>query len=180
MRILAQTGALPDPPTGRSRAAWCIATLALSFGAADAGAQMAKIRCTVTENGSPARGTMVIEQDGTKAAGGSCGELFSVPPGKYDATVRIEGVLDNPAKTVPVEAKAGKTTPVAVDFQTGVVEVRIETQERRGTGMVTVNQLGKRIGTLGLGVGTHLSAGDYEIVVRLGKEERRYGVDLKA
>lgn len=157
-----------------------MAMVALSFVAPHAGAQAAQIRCTVTENGSPARGTVVIEQDGKTAASGSCGQTVSIEPGKYDATVRIDGVLDNPSKTVRVNAKAGKTTPVVVDFQTGVIEVRIETREQRGTGIVTVNQLGKRIGTLGLGVGTHLSVGDYEIVVRLGKQERRYSVDLKA
>jgi hypothetical protein len=154
--------------------------MALSWSAGNVGAQTGQIRCAVTENGGPARGTVVIERDGRQAAAGSCGGTLSVPPGKYEVTVRVDGVLDNPAKTVRVEAKAGKTVPVTVDFQTGVVEVRIETQEQRGTGIVTVNQLGKRIGTLSLGVGTHLSVGSYEIVVRLDDQERRYSVDLKA
>ncbi|MFZ1864483.1 MAG: hypothetical protein WAU39_09700 [Polyangiales bacterium] len=180
MRILVQTGDQPCPAAGRAWAGWLIASIALSWSAGEASAQAGQIRCGVTENGNPARGTIVVEQNGREAAADSCSGTLSVPPGRYQVTVRVDGVLDNPAKTVRVEVKEGKTVPVTVDFRTGVIEVRIETHEQRGTGIVTVNQLGKRIGTLGLGVGTHLSAGRYEIIVRLGHDERRYAVDLKA
>jgi hypothetical protein len=180
VRILVQTGALSGLAGAQGQTAWWLAVLALSLGAGDARAQTGQIRCTVTQNGSPARGTVVVEDDGREVAAGSCGGTISVPPGKYEVTVRVDGVLDNPAKTVRVEVKEGKTAPVAANFETGVIEVRIETQEQRGTGMVTVNRLGKRIGTLSLGVEKHLSAGRYEIVVRLGGKERRYSVDLKA
>jgi len=91
----------------------------------------------------------------------------------------LDGTLDNPSKSVNVEVVAGKTAPVAVDFQTGVLEVRIEAKGQSGTGIVTVNRDGKRIGTLGSGVGGRLSAGEYEVVVRLGGQERRYSVDLR-
>jgi hypothetical protein len=91
----------------------------------------------------------------------------------------LDGTLDNPAKSLSVEVSAAKATPVSVDFQTGVLEVRIETKGQRGTGMVTVNRGSTRIGTLGSGVAAHLSAGTYEVVVRLGGEERRYSVDLR-
>ncbi len=142
-------------------------------------AQAGQIECSVTENGSPARGTIVVEQDGRKVAAGSCSAPVSAPPGKYDATVRLEGVLDNPAKTVRVEVFEGKTAPVAVRFETASVEVRIETKGQRGTAIIAVNREGKRVGTLGAGVAAHLSAGSYEIVVRLGGQERRYIVDLR-
>jgi len=93
--------------------------------------------------------------------------------------VRLDGTLDNPSKSVRVEVSPGKATPVSVDFQTGVLEVRIETKGQRGTGIVTVNRGSQRIGTLGSGVAARLSAGSYEVVVRLGGEERRYSVDLR-
>jgi hypothetical protein len=91
----------------------------------------------------------------------------------------LDGTLDNPSKSVVVEVVPGKTTPVAVDFQIGVLEVRIETKGQRGTGIVTVNRGSQRIGTLGSGVAARLSAGNYEVVVRLGGQERRYTVDLR-
>jgi hypothetical protein len=94
--------------------------------------------------------------------------------------VRLDGTLDNPSKSVDVEVAPGKTAPVTVDFQTGVLEVRIEAKGQRGTGIVTVNRKGERIGTLGSGVGARLSAGSYEVVVRLGGQEQRYSVDLRA
>ena len=94
--------------------------------------------------------------------------------------MRLDGTLDNPSKSVDVTVNADKTSPVSVDFQTGVLEVRIETKGQRGTGIVTVNRGSKRIGTLGSGVAAHLSVGRYEVVVRLGGEERRYAVDLRA
>ncbi|MDH4282738.1 MAG: hypothetical protein OEV36_08815 [Myxococcales bacterium] len=149
-------------------------------GAGAAAAESGEIRCSVTENGTPARGTVVINQKGREVGGGSCGgATVSVPAGRCEVTVRLDGALDNPSKNVDVEVKAGKTTPIAVDFQTGVLEVRIETKGQRGTGMVTVSRGSKRVGTLGSGVAARLSAGSYEIAVRLGGEERRYSVDLR-
>ena len=63
-------------------------------------AQTGQIVCTITDNGSPGRGTIVVEENGRKVAAGSCSGPLSVPAGKYEATVRLEGVVDNPAKTV--------------------------------------------------------------------------------
>jgi len=142
-------------------------------------AQAAEIRCAVTENGAPARGTVLIQQAGREVGGGSCGPLVSVPAGKCKVTVWLDGTLDNPSKSVEIDAKAGAVRPVSIDFQTGVLEVRIETEGQRGTGMVTVVRGSRRIGTLGSGVAARLSAGRYEIIVRLGGEERRYDVDLR-
>ncbi len=93
--------------------------------------------------------------------------------------MRLDGTLDNPSKSFGIEVSAGKTSPVSAGFETGVLEVRIETKGQRGTGIVTVNRGRKRIGTLGSGVAARLSAGSYEVVVRLGGEERRYTVDLR-
>ncbi|MGB5682957.1 MAG: hypothetical protein WBM47_13990, partial [Polyangiales bacterium] len=93
--------------------------------------------------------------------------------------VHLDGALDNPAQTVEVVAVAGKTTPVTVDFETAMLEVRIEAREQRGTGLVAVEKNGKRIGTLGSGVAARLSAGAYVVVVRLGGEEQRHAVDLR-
>jgi hypothetical protein len=156
-----------------------VVAVALFSVAGAAEAQTGKIRCSVTENGAPARGTIAVEQGGRKVGAGSCGAVLSVPAGKCKVTVRLDGALDNPSKTVDIQVVAGKTAPVAVDFQTGVLEVRVETKGQRGTAMVTVNRGSKRIGTLGSGVAAHLSAGSYQIVVRLGGQEQRYTVDLR-
>jgi hypothetical protein len=158
---------------------WLAAALALLDPAA-AEAQSGEIRCGITENGIPAHGTIVIEREGRKIGGGPCGQAISVPEGKCTATVRLDGPLDNPSKSVEVRVVAGKVAPVTVDFQTGVLEVRIEAKGQGGTGMVTLNRGSKRIGTLASGVATRLSAGSYEIVVRLGGQERRYAIDLRA
>lgn len=155
-----------------------IAVAALSWAPVSADAQTGQISCSVTTNGTPARGTIVVERDGREVAGGSCGAVLSVPAGKWRATVRLAGTLDNPSKQVDVIVTAGKATPVRVDFKTGVLEVRIETKGGSGTGMVTVNRGSKRIGTLGAGVAAQLSAGKYEVVVRYGGKERRFTVDL--
>lgn len=179
MKIVIQTGSPTRGPARSSATPWWLTALASLWVAASASAQTGQILCSVTENGSPARGNVVVEQKGRQMAAGSCNGTLSVPAGKYEVTVRIDGVLDNPAKTRRVEVATDKTVPVSVDFKTGVLEVRIESQDHRGTGIVTVSQLGKRIGTLGSGVATHLSAGRYEVLVRLDGKERRYSVDLK-
>jgi hypothetical protein len=157
-----------------------VAALALLDPGSAAEAQSGAIRCTITENGIPAHGTLVVEREGRRIGGGPCGEALSVPEGKCRVTVMLDGPLDNPAKSVEVQVGAGKVAPVAVDFPTGVLEVRIEAKGQGGTGMVILNRGAKRIGTLASGVATRLSAGSYEIIVRLGGQERRYAIDLRA
>jgi hypothetical protein len=159
---------------------WLAATLALLDPTGAAEAQTGEIHCRITENGIPAHGTIAIERDGRKIGGGPCSQAVSVPEGKCMATVRLDGPLDNPSKSIEVRVVAGKAAPVTVDFQTGVLEVRIEAKGQGGTGMVTLNRGSKRIGTLASGVATRLSAGSYEVVVRLGGQERRYPIDLRA
>ena len=179
MRIFTQTARHPYDTLAAGAIGPIIAAAALWWAPAGAAAQSGEIRCSVTTNGAPASGTIVVERDGREAAGGSCGTVISVPAGKWSATVRLDGALDNPSKKVAVTVTAGKATPVRVDFKTGVLEVRIEAKGGSGTGMVTVNRGSKRIGTLGAGVAAQLSAGNYEVVVRYGGQERRYTVDLR-
>lgn len=179
MRILIQTG---SPPSWGSSGAWVpslVVAIAVFSGPGAAEAQTGQIRCSVTENGAPARGTVAVEQSGRKVGSGSCGAVLSVPAGNCKVTVWLDGALDNPSKAVNVQVVAGKAAPVAVDFQTGVLEVRVETKGKRGTAMITVNRGSKRIGTLGSGVAARLSTGSYEVVVRLGGQEQRYTVDLR-
>ena len=179
MRILIQTGNIPRFGSAGALLPSLVATAALFWGAGTAEAQTGEILCSLTENGAPARGTIVVERDGREIGGGSCGSALSVPAGKCKVTVRLDGTLDNPSKSIDIQVKADKATPVSVDFQTGVLEVRIETKGQRGTGIVAVNRDGKRIGTLGSGVAATLSVGSYDIVVRLGGKERRYSVNLR-
>jgi hypothetical protein len=91
----------------------------------------------------------------------------------------LDGALDNPAQTVKVDVATGQTVPVAVDFETGTLEVRIATKGKRGTGLVAVEKDGKRLGTIGSGVAVRLSAGAYMVVVRLDGHEQRHEVDLR-
>ena len=156
-----------------------VVALSLLSSAGPASAQTAAIRCSVTENGAPGHGTVAVEQDGREVVAGSCDGKLTVPPGKSKVIVRLDGALDNPSKTLRVDLAAAKTTPITVNFETGVLEVRIEAKTQRGTGLVTVNRSGKRIGTLGSGVAARLSAGNYEVLVRMGGEEKMYTVDLK-
>jgi hypothetical protein len=153
--------------------------LGLSAMPAVTAAQDGQIQCNVTENGAPSNGTVAVEQNGRTVASGSCNRSLSVPAGKSRVTLRLEGLLDNPAQTIEVVVAAGKTTPVTADFKTALLEVRIEAKGQRGTGLVAVEKDGKRLGTLGSGVAARLSAGAYEVVVKLGGQEQRHAVDLR-
>jgi hypothetical protein len=146
---------------------------------APAGAQQGQIECKVTENGTPSRGTVAIAQDGRTVASGACGRALPVPVGKCKVTVILDGALDNPGRTVEAKVEAGETARVSVDFETAELEVRIESKQARGTGLVAVERGGKRLGTIGSGVPSRLSAGKYRIVVRLGGEEKQYDVELR-
>ena len=147
--------------------------------ASGADAQQGQIACVISENGSPASGSFVVEQNGRQVASGSCGRPLSAPPGPSKVTVRLEGALDNPAQTVDVTVTADKTTPARVDFKTATLEVRIDAKGKRGTGMVSVEKSGRRIGTMVQGVPATLSAGSYEVVVRLDGKEHRTAVELR-
>ena len=179
MRILIQTGSALGARFLWSSMLSLLIAGGFFFAAGGAKAQSGQIGCSVTENGATARGTVSVTQNGKEVAAGSCGANLSVPAGKCKVTVRLDGALDNPARVVEVEVKPGQTAPVSVDFKTGVLEVRIESKAQSGTGLVTVNRGTERIGTLGSGVSARLSAGQYQVVVRLGGQERRYEVDLR-
>ncbi len=179
MRILVQTGNAARRHVGGSLWAALPVGLLLLTWHAPAKAQQGQIECTVTENGTPSRGTVAIEQDGRTVASGACGRALSVPAGKCKVTVILDGALDNPRQTVDAKVEADKTSRVSVDFKTAELEVRIESKQGRGTGLVAVERGGKRLGTLGNGVPSRLSAGAYQVVVRLGGEEKRYDVELR-
>jgi hypothetical protein len=104
---------------------------------------------------------------------------LTVPAGLCKVTIRLDKALDSPAKSVKVNVAAGKTEQVSVDFETAILEVRIETKGASGTALVAVEKGGKRIGTLGSGVPAKLSAGTYHVIVRWGGQEKRYEVDLR-
>lgn len=179
MRILSQTATLFFCTRSRVSCQALALTAALFADPGAVAAQTGQIFCSATENGTPSRGTVEVEQAGRKVAAGSCDGKLDVPAGKSKVTVRLDGTLDNPAKSVEVEVLAGKATPVTVDFETAVLEVRIEAKGQQGTGLVSVSRGSQRIGTLGSGVAARLSAGSYEVLVRLGGQEKRYAVELR-
>ncbi|MEM7139217.1 MAG: hypothetical protein AAF500_21780 [Myxococcota bacterium] len=181
MKSPRSTGLLRDRGPQALRALVVVSVIgSVASSAAPGRAQTGSVQCVITANSAPARGTIVVSQPQQKEVGGTCGVPLRVAPGKWKATVRLDGTLDNPSKQVPVEVNPGKTTQVAVDFRTGTLEVRIVVKGGRGTGLVTVNQGSKRIGTLGAGVPVLLSAGEYEVVVRYDGREQRHKIDLRA
>jgi hypothetical protein len=154
---------------------------ALAAGPAGAAAQAGRIECRATENGEPASGTFTA-RSGDHTASGSCGASVSVPAGDYEVTVRLDGALDRPEQTRRVAVRAGQRADVSVDFQTGMLEVQVTSQGHRAAGMATIyDARGERIGTVGCGVRTHLSAGTYTVVVRHRSTEQRHeGVRIAA
>ncbi|NET49494.1 MAG: hypothetical protein F6K09_12395, partial [Merismopedia sp. SIO2A8] len=103
--------------------AWAAAVLTLAglwIAPPAASAQEGQIECTVTENGTPGRGTVSVEQNGKRVASGACGRPMTVPAGKHKVTVTLEGALDNPRRVVEASVEPGKTARVAVDFGTAV------------------------------------------------------------
>ena len=120
-----------------------------------------------------------MEQAGKKVASGACGRSITVPAGSCKVTVILDAALDNPSRTVEVRVEPEKTTPVTVDFKTAVLEVQIKTRGARGTSLVAVERDGRRIGTIGVDVPARLSAGNYEVVVRLSGQEQRHKVELR-
>lgn len=170
MRIPAQT-------SGHQRVArtLCAAAVTCLWGVPASGAAASgKVRCSVTANQVPATGTIVLEREGREVAGGACGKSIVAPVGSWSATVRLDGALDHPAKTIPVEVKEGQTAHVRVDFETGTLEVRIEAKGGAGTAMVSVHRSSKRIGSLAVGVSAQLSSGTYEVRISLRGEQQRH------
>lgn len=146
---------------------------------ASSGAQGGQVQCIVTANGAPATGTIAIAGPGAKETAGTCGAPIQMEAGRWKATVRLDGALDNPLKQVDVNVTAGKATRVSVDFEIGTLEVQIRAKGASGTGMVTVKRGSQRVGTLGAGVAAQLSAGKYEVTVQYDGREKRYAVTLQ-
>jgi hypothetical protein len=160
-------GAMP----ARLRAAPPSAPLPLDARSAQA---RGRVACRVTENGSAASGTMTVRKDGAEIASGSCGDPLSVPPGSYEVALGLDGALDRPTQIVRIDVAPGGTGLATADFQTAILEVRIEAEGRRAAGMATIFRNGERVGTLGSGVAGHLSAGTYDIVARYRGAEQRF------
>ena len=179
MRILIQTGGLLGAAAPGAVFAVLLSVAMLGGLATVAHAQGGQIACVVTENGAPARGSMVVEKDGNKIASGSCRRPVAVAPGTYRVTVHLDGALDNPTQSRSTSVAEGKVATEAFDFETGTLEVRIEAKGQPGTGIVAVEKDGRRIGTLGAGVAARLSAGAYRVVIRLGGREQRHDIELR-
>ena len=149
--------------TGKSVIPACALATFLLAGISHANAD--GIRCEARENGSSATGTMEIWRQHKRVGRVTCGDTLEVAPGKYEVTIQIDGVLDRPTKTRQVSVSADRVSKISVDFPTGILEVRIEAQGRRGVGTVVVSRGKKQLGSLSSGVAGHLSAGNYRIEI---------------
>lgn len=145
---------------------------ALPMGALAEGA--GSVTCDVTENGEAATGAIVVTRDGAEVARGVCGKPLAVPAGSYTAAVALDGALDGPQRSQPVTVAAGATSHLKADFETGTIEVRIQSEGRRAAGMAIIRKDGAQIGTLGSGVSAHLSAGRYDVVARYRSQEKAF------
>jgi hypothetical protein len=132
------------------------------------------VQCEITENGQPASGTVSVLREGSSVAEGSCGKPLALQPGSYEAVLRLDGAMDGPERRMPLEVATGKTTKLATDFATGVLEVKITSEGRAAAGMAILRKDGKQIGTLGSGVPGHLSVGTYDVVVRHRAVEKSF------
>jgi hypothetical protein len=140
-----------------------------------------RVSCEITENGGTGSGVVSIQRDGHEIATGACGHEFSVPEGDYIAALRLDGALDGPEQKQPLSIRSGLLSKLKADFATGVLEVRVTNQGRRAAGLAIIKRNGQQLGTLGTGVGAHLSAGTYRILVRYRTHEKDLGdVNLAA
>lgn len=133
-----------------------------------------RIACRILENGGAASGTITIRKDGAEVSTGTCGAPTPVPAGSYEVVLGLDGAIDRPLRTVQVTVAPGATGTASADFQTAILEVRIEANGRRAAGMATIFRNGERVGTLGSGVAGHLSAGTYDIVAKYRSSEQRF------
>jgi hypothetical protein len=133
-----------------------------------------RIACRITENAGAASGTITIRRDGAEVSTGTCGSPVAVPAGSYEVVLGLDGAIDRPERTVQVTVAPGATANAVADFQTAILEVRIEAGGRRAAGMATIFRNGERVGTLGSGVSGHLSAGTYDIVAKYRNSEQRF------
>ncbi len=128
-----------------------------------------RLRCSVTENGETAPG-MVSFNEGEFLP---CGRAITLPSGIAEVRLKLPGAIDEPTVTLPVRP-TGREAIVSADFQTGVLEVRVDVAGEASTGMATIMRNGESIGRIGSGVGTHISVGTYDVVVRHRATERRF------
>lgn len=133
-----------------------------------------RIACRILENAGAASGTMTIRKDGREVSSGTCGAPVAVPAGSYEVVLGLDGAIDRPEKTVQLTVAPGATAAASADFQTAILEVRIEAGGRRAAGLATIFRNGERVGTLGSGVSGHLSAGTYDIVAKYRASEQRF------
>ena len=156
----------------------CGAFAVLAFCMTASAQAQSGIQCQISENGNSATGTVVITRGAQRMATGSCGSPVSVRPGVYQVRVHLDGVLDRPIVQKRVHVLGGQISIVPANFVTGILEVRILSQGKRGVGSLVVRQGAKRLGTLGSGVAAHISAGTYTIDVEYRGRRKAYRVTI--
>jgi len=166
--VAATLSAIPTPARAAPR------DLASVVVVARAAQARGRIACRILENGGAASGTITIRKDGAEVSSGTCGAPTAVPAGSYEVVLGLDGAIDRPVRTVQVTVAPGATGTASADFQTAILEVRIEAGGRRAAGMATIFRNGERVGTLGSGVAGHLSAGTYDIVAKYRSSEQRF------
>jgi hypothetical protein len=161
---------MPRSRTARRLAPWALLLWCLPVLAADD----AKLACEILENGSPASGTVALLQGTAEVAHGVCGKPIAVPPGLYTAVLSLDGVLDGPELRQEVTIAAGKTTKLGNDFETGLLEIKIQREGHDTAGMAVIRKGDRQIGTLGSGVAAHLSVGAYQVVARYRAQQKNF------
>ena len=156
-------------------AALSLLTWGLSGDQVDAQTGRARVTCEISENGQAASGTISVQRDGQEVAAGTCGKELTVDAGSYTALVKLDGALDGPSQTKPLTLQPNSKSSLKVDFETGMLEIRIASQGKRAAGMAVIKKNGAQIGTLGSGVAAHLSAGVYQVVARYRTQEKDLG-----
>lgn len=161
------------------------AVVVLGFGVAPTAPALAqgqgRVHCEILENGKPAAGTFRLVEGGKTVAEGSCSEPLDVPPGEYEAVLRLDGALDGPEQRQRVRVKRAEETGVRAQFAIGTLVVRVRSGGRNAAGMVTIRKDGRTVATLASGVEGHLSAGTYDLEARYRAQKQQLrGVRLGA
>lgn len=128
--------------------------------------------CQITENGAAANGTLVVRRGATEVARGTCAQSFTLPAGAYTATLTLDGIVDAPTQTAPLTVRGGVVTLARANFQTSILIVTLEQNGRRVPGRVALLRGGVRVGSIGSGVTSRVSAGTYDLEVRFRGQTR--------
>lgn len=127
-----------------------------------------EVHCGATRQGIPMTASYTLRGSGGDSYAGRCGAVLRVPPGRYEATLVLDGPENRGVAPLRrnVVVRSAEETRLDVNFEVGTLEVRLLKGLERIPGSADIYQGDRWVASTADGRGLFLSPGAYTVWIR--------------